>query len=129
MASGDLISKVINALNEEKVRPLTDTVVVQSAEIIHYEVSVWVAVQRGVGRSEVKQAIISSLQQYAREQNRFRGRISLEGFIAAVFRPGVELIDEISDYCTINADWNQVPVNTDISVLVRSIDDDSFNYE
>lgn len=92
----DLIAAVDAALNEEKVRPLTDLVMVEAAEILTFEVDVRLVIADGpdpeVVRAESEQRVIA----YEAERRLLGRGATRSGLIAAAFVPGVERVDLVA---------------------------------
>lgn len=80
------------ALNKEAVRPLTDHVTVQAANIIHYQVDAELYVYDGPGRELVKQQALERAQAYVDEQYKLGRDITRSGLDRALHVPGVQRV-------------------------------------
>lgn len=85
-----LLASVDAALNDEDVRPLCDTVEVEGAEIIAYQVSAELTFYSGPDKALVKAAAEAAAQQYVEEHHRLGHDITRSGLFAALHRPGVQ---------------------------------------
>jgi phage-related baseplate assembly protein len=88
-ASNDLLATVISALNDEKVRPLCDTVNVLSAVIKPYTVEAQVFIRDGIDTSTVLQAAREEVLAYVTEAHQLGWDVTLSGVTAALQRSGV----------------------------------------
>lgn len=111
-APADLLATVNAALSADDVRPLCDQVVVQSAVIAPYTVSVELWVYPGPSAAMVRAAAESALLAYVASCRRIGYDVTLSGLYAAAHQPGVQravistpatdLIADLStaSYCT-----------------------------
>lgn len=117
-ASSELISTVAAALNDEDVRPLCDTVIVQGATLVEYEIAATITVLDGPDASTVIAAAQSAVAAYAAGRHRLGRAVRLSGIYAALHQPGVELVTLIQPAGDILCDPDTAPVCTAISVTV-----------
>ena len=117
-ASSELISTVAAALNDEDVRPLCDTVIVQGATLVGYEIAATITVLDGPDASTVIAAAQSAVAAYATARHRLGRAVRLSGIYAALHQPGVELVTLIQPAGDILCDPDTAPVCTAISVTV-----------
>lgn len=89
-ASSNLISAVNTYLNDEDVRPLTDYVVVQSAEIITYSVQATLTFYPGPDAEMVRSAAETAMSDYAAQNHKMGRDITLSGIYAALHQSGVQ---------------------------------------
>lgn len=89
-ASPALLGEVLAGLNDERVRPLTDMVTVQSAEIVTYTVDAVLTLYPGPDSSVVLADANNRLQAYTDENNRLGRDITRAGLIAALCTTGVQ---------------------------------------
>ncbi|WP_396016013.1 baseplate assembly protein [Escherichia coli] len=92
-ASDDLLSVVAAALNDEEVRPVTDRVTVQSAEIVPYQIDATLYIYPGPEAEPVRQASEQQLQAYIAAQNRLGRDIRLSAIYAALHVEGVQRVE------------------------------------
>jgi phage-related baseplate assembly protein len=118
-ADGDLLATVAAHVSPENVRPLTDHVIVRSAEIINFAVQALISTFSGPDHALVIAAGQAKLVEFL-ETNRKLGRdVTRAGIIASLFVEGVQNIEltsppddvPISDHqagwCTgITLDWD-----------------------
>lgn len=94
-ASSELIEKVEEYLNSEEIRPLTDKVIVESAEIIEYEVKAKVYIYHSPAVSVVEDESRNKLQQYLSKQHKIGGVVACSGIYNALHIEGVQKVDLI----------------------------------
>jgi phage-related baseplate assembly protein len=86
--SGEL-AEVSAALNEEHIRPLTDTVQVQAADVLTYTVTATIFVNAGPDASTVLANCNESIADYVDSQFRLDNDINLSGIYSALHIDGV----------------------------------------
>jgi phage-related baseplate assembly protein len=89
-ASEELIKKVSDALTSDAVRPLTDQVFVQSAQIIRYRVRATLFSYAGPDPSIAMDAAKAALDAYRTESRRLGRSVTLAGIYAALKAPGIQ---------------------------------------
>lgn len=87
-ASAELLAIVAAALNDERVRPLNDTVIVAGAEIVHYDITATLEVSPGPDGETVRGAAQIAAQAYADDVHAMGGVVALSGVDGALHRPG-----------------------------------------
>ncbi|MEX0319448.1 MAG: baseplate J/gp47 family protein [Ruegeria sp.] len=88
--SSGLLNTVETALNDEDIRPLCDTVVVQAVTVVPYEVEAVLTLYEGPGEAEVLAAAEAALEAYIEAHHRIGHDITLSGLFAALHQPGVQ---------------------------------------
>lgn len=91
-----LLSDVDFVLNSDSIRPLTDEVLVQSAEIVNLEVEALIHVYPGPDSSLILEAAEAALSVYLDSVHRLGKDVSISGIYAALHRPGVQRVTLIS---------------------------------
>lgn len=91
-ASTPLLSIVDEALNADDVRPLCDTVTVQSAVIQTYEITATLYFEPGPDRALVLAEAQAAAQAYADARHRIGHDVTLSGVYAALHRVGVQKV-------------------------------------
>ena len=91
-ADASLLGAVSAAVNAENVRPLTDTVIVESAIIQPFPVTAQLEVKAGPDRSIILQSAQSQLAAYLSEVHAIGAKVALSGIHAALHVPGVERV-------------------------------------
>lgn len=89
-ASPDLVATVQAHLSDETIRPLTDHVITQSAEIIPYEIVASLTTFSGPDGSVVMDAAQASIEAYRDECHRLGRDITRSGIFAALHVVGVQ---------------------------------------
>lgn len=87
--SATLLALVYNALNDEDVRPLCDTVEVAPAEVVEYQVSARLTAYGGPDYSVALAAAEAAVRAYTEEHHRLGHDITRSGLFAALHQPGV----------------------------------------
>lgn len=89
-ASQSLLDKVNAALTKEEVRPLTDNVSVQSAQIVTYSIVAELVLLPGPDSEVVRQAAVDAVTAYAEGQRRIGYDVTLSGLYRALHQSGVQ---------------------------------------
>ncbi|WP_434361060.1 baseplate J/gp47 family protein [Parasalinivibrio latis] len=89
-ASLALLDTVADALNDEDVRPLTDKITVQGADVVTYAVQASLTCFDGPDKNVVLQAAQQAVVKYIEREHRLGRTISRSGLFAALHQPGVE---------------------------------------
>jgi len=103
VASEGLIDAVLDKLSEEDVRPLTDQVSVQSAEIINYSVEAVITVYSGPSSAVVETEARAALDKFLDERHAIEKLVAVSGIYDALHVDGVkkvQLIHPTSDVVT-----------------------------
>ena len=87
-----IIAAVTAVLNGEDVRPLTDTVVVQSATITSYEVIATLYVLQGPDPTVVRDAALAAVTAFVARQHKVGADIRLSALYAALHVAGVDRV-------------------------------------
>lgn len=89
-ADGDLIKAVKAQLNAEHIRPLTDTVLVDSAVILTYEIQATITLYPSVLESVVMGNVNQAITSYVNKQHSLGIDITRSGIYAALHQEGVQ---------------------------------------
>lgn len=95
-ASEELIDAVLEKLSEEDVRPLTDQVSVQSAEIINYSVEAVITVYSGPSSAVVETEARATLDKFLDERHAIEKLVAVSGIYDALHVDGVKKVQLIS---------------------------------
>lgn len=90
--SDELTDIVADKLNDKSVRPLTDDVSVQKAEIIHYIVSAELILYEGPDSEVVRQTADEHVRQYVEQHHLLGNDITFSGLYAALHQEGVQRV-------------------------------------
>lgn len=115
-ASPALRSIVVAALNDETVRPLCDTVTVQSAEILTYTITATLYFAEGPDSATVLAASQAAALAYAEARHRIGLDVPRSGIVAALHTPGVERVDLFSPPANITVSTSQAAYCTGITL-------------
>ncbi|MFM9269978.1 baseplate J/gp47 family protein [Halomonas elongata] len=122
-AGSALLQAVETAVNAEDVRPLTDHVIVQSAEIIDYSITATLYFQPGPDSQVVLAEAQRQAQRYVEQQHRLGVDITLSGVYAALHRPGVQRVELENPTSTITIGPTQAGYCTAITLTDGGIDE------
>jgi len=115
-ADSSQINAVSSALSAELVRPLTDTVVVQSATIISYALTATVVLFPGSDSSVVLAAVTQSITDYVAAQHKIGYDITTSGLLSALHLPGVQKVT-LGGFTDIVVSDVQAAYNTGITII------------
>lgn len=123
LASSDLLSAVSSHLNNEDVRPLTDQVIVQSAQIVPYSVQATLIFYPGPDAATVRQSAERALQAYVLEHHAMGHDITLSGIYAALHQPGVQNVSLSSPAQSVVCSTHQAAYCSSINLIEGSRDE------
>lgn len=114
----EILTLVENALNDDSVRPLTDTVVVDAPTVINYDIDVDVTIYENTDVDTAQTAIETALAEYASAKATAMGQdIRVSQIIAKVIgaAPGVYDV-VVNDPADLAIAFNEVPILGTITV-------------
>ncbi|MFP2768334.1 baseplate assembly protein [Oceanisphaera sp. KMM 10153] len=91
-ASQPLLDKVDAVVSADDTRPLTDWVVVQSAQILPYQIDATLFMFSGPSSDVVMANARAAVEEYVAESHRLGRDITLSGIYAALHQPGVQRV-------------------------------------
>ena len=115
----DLLAGVAAALNADNVRPLTDTIIVEAASVLTYEVE---AVLHLFGEPDariVRAAAFEATNAYVQDTHKLGRDVTISGLHAALHQPGVMRVDLISPPATIERNGTEAAFCTGISLATE----------
>lgn len=115
-ASEGLCSLVRAACGAEDVRPLTDQVIVQTAEIVPYDIEVKLLVGFGPDPTPFVEAARARLLTYVERRHRIGATVTLAGLSGAAHVDGVEDAVIVSPSVAISTTATQAPWASSLSV-------------
>ncbi|ODS24451.1 hypothetical protein AB835_03895 [Candidatus Endobugula sertula] len=92
-ASSNLVDTVNTTLNDDKIRPITDQVRVNSAEIVPFTVNASLQMFSGVGAQDVLNAAKTVVQSFLNQHHGIGVDITRAGLFAAFYQPGVQNVE------------------------------------
>lgn len=122
-ASDELLEAVMSVVGSDDVRPLCDSVEVQSAIIRPYVVTAALTVYPGPDARVVRAAAIAACQRYVSEHHRIGHDITLSGLYAALHQPGVHRVTLTSPAADIACTGQQAAYCANLTVTVSGIDE------
>jgi phage-related baseplate assembly protein len=122
-ASPELIAAVEAALNAEDVRPLNDTVIVESATIVEYSVEAELEIFSGPDPEVVLAAAQSAVEAYTAEVHRVGRDVTLSGLYAALHRPGVHNVNIALPLASVSISQSEASWCTGIALTYVVIDE------
>jgi phage-related baseplate assembly protein len=114
----ELIDTVLAKLNEDDIRPLTDLVSVQGAEIINYQVEAIITVYSGPSSAVVETEANDALQKFISDRHEIGRVIAISGIYDALHVDGVKKVELISPLSDVETTNEQAPYCTNIQVSV-----------
>jgi len=114
----ELIDAVLAKLNEDDIRPLTDLVSVQGAEIINYQVEAVITVYSGPSSAVVETEANDALQKFISDRHEIGRVIAISGVYDALHVDGVKKVELISPLADVETTNEQAPYCTNIQVSV-----------
>ena len=114
----ELIDAVLAKLNEDNIRPLTDLVSVQGAEIINYQVEAVITVYSGPSSAVVETEANDALQKFISDRHEIGRVIAISGIYDALHVDGVKKVELISPLADVETTNEQAPYYTNIQVSV-----------
>lgn len=112
---------VETALNAEEVRPLCDTVIVASAQIVNYTIEATLTMYPGAGQAQVLTAATAAAQAYADKMHGLGLDITRSGIFAALHQAGVQNVALTAPAADVVIDWNQAAYCTNIALLFGGV--------
>jgi len=120
-ASPDLIAAVDSHLSDESIRPLTDHVIVQSADIIEYQVIANITTFSGPDGGVVLAAARAKLDAYVADSHRMGRDITISGLHAALHVEGVQNVVIASPAADIVVSRSQAAFCTGIALTYAGV--------
>ena len=122
-ASPEVVDAVLAALNAEDVRPLTDQVFVNSAQIIPFAVDATLTLYPGPDSAVVLADAIARLQAYVADNHRLGRDITRAGLVAALCTVGVQNVALASPAADIEITPQQASWCTGHAVVIGGYDE------
>jgi phage-related baseplate assembly protein len=122
-ASADLLSTVAAAVGAEDVRPLTDLVTVQSAEIVEYEVEATIYTFPGPDGAVVLTEARKQLDAYIDACHRIGREVAISGLYAALHVDGVQRVILAKPAATVVTNETQAPHCTSVVITYGGMDE------
>ena len=113
------IDAVDAALNADVVRPLNDTVNVQTAEIIEYTIEASLVLYGGAGSEQVLAAAQTAADEYTTNMRRLGHDITLSAVYGALHQAGVQKVNLAAPAADIIIDWNQAAACTSVTLTIE----------
>jgi phage-related baseplate assembly protein len=123
-ATDELLDAVEAALDAESVRPLTDNVTVESAEIIPYAVTAELTLYPGPDAEVVRQAAEDAVYAHVARIKRLGLDVSYAGIIAKLVQPGVQDVSIAAPTANIVVASNQAAACTSVTITINPVRDE-----
>lgn len=123
-ASQALLDTVSDALNAEDVRPLCDTVVVQSAAITQYSIIADITVLSGPSNAVVLSAAQTAAETMAESYRRIGQPVPLSAIYAALHQGGVRAVVLTSPVADVDPGTTGAAYCSTISLTLTEVDDE-----
>lgn len=121
-ASVDLVDAVSAALNADTIRPMTDSVTVQSASVTDYTVTAALTVYPGPDAEVIRSAAQAAAQAYVAAQHRLGYDVTRSGLFAALHRPGVQNVNLTAPAADIVVGTGEAAFCTGVTVTIEGTD-------
>ena len=122
-ADSDLINAVKEKLNAEHIRPLTDTVLVESAVILPYEIRATLTLYPSVLESVVMANVNQAITHYTNKQHLLGIDITLSGIYSALHQEGVQNVKLTQPLADLIVQPHQAAYCTQIQINVGGRDE------
>lgn len=122
VASNEILTAVERVLSDDGVRPLTDSVVVQSAQVVKYSIAAKIYILPGPDNTVVLEAAQAAAFQYSVDKNRLDQDITLSGVLSALHQPGVQRVELIEPAQLLDPAVQSLKINKSQAPLCVSID-------
>ena len=118
MVHQELIDIVLEKLNEDDIRPLTDLVSVQGAKIINYQVEAIITVYSGPSSAIVEKEANNALKKFIAERHEIGRIIAISGIYDALHIDGVKKVELISPLVDVESIDEEAPYCTNIEIKI-----------
>ncbi|PAJ72042.1 baseplate assembly protein [Pseudoalteromonas sp. NBT06-2] len=116
LPSPELLNLILEKLNHEDIRPLTDWVNVQSAQIIDYQVEANIELNSGPGKMQSLENVRSKVNAFVQQAHQLGNEITLSGLYAAMHQPGVKKVKLLHPLSDIQVTAEQAAYCNDIKI-------------
>lgn len=117
--TGDELAAVTAALNAEDVRPLCDTVLVEAATLVAYDVTATLHIGQGPDPVAVADAAQAAAEAYCTAQRVCGARLARSALFAALQQPGVVWVDLTAPAADIVTDAASAPWPGSVTLTVE----------
>ncbi|EYD71811.1 baseplate assembly protein [Limimaricola hongkongensis] len=118
----DLLDVVRDALNDEEVRPLCDTVTVSAASLVDYAIDATLTFYKGPDQAVVLAAAQDAVETYVTARFRLGQDVTRSGIFAALHQPGVQNVTLTAPAANIVIAANEAPRATMITLTNGGVD-------
>lgn len=122
-ANTELINAVKSTLNAEHIRPLTDTVLVERAVILPYQIQAVLTLYPSVLETVVLENVNQAIARYVKKQHLLGVDITRSGVFAALHQEGVQNVRLNQPLADIVVQPNQAAFCTNVNVTVGGRDE------
>lgn len=122
-ASAELLAAVDSAVNSDTVRPLTDAVRVQSAELLPFDIEAVITLYAGPDAGLIIDTARAKLEAYLASARRLGRDVPRSAMIAALHVGGVMRVDLISPAADIVVNELQAPLPGTITLTLAGTDE------
>ncbi|MDP8181131.1 baseplate assembly protein [Pasteurella atlantica] len=122
-ADSSLLEKVKFYLNEEEIRPLTDTVIVEPAETVQYNITAQITLFHNALESVVLEEVNKKINKYKEKQYALGRDITKSGIFSALHQSGVQNVHLIEPANDIVITQQQVADCQQINITVSGRDE------
>lgn len=116
--SAALLSAVETQLNDEDVRPLTDLISIQAAQILPYTIDATLDLYHGPASEAVIAAAQAAIEAFVQDHHRLGHDITISGIHAALHQQGVQNVTLVSPAADIQVASSEAAYCTGTSVIL-----------
>ncbi len=120
-ASAELLATVSDAVGADDVRPLTDQVTVQSAEIVAFEIEAGLTLYPGPDAALIQAAAQAGLDAMLAEQRKIGRDITRSGIFRALHVAGVQNVDLVKPAADVIIGATQVAAPSAITLTIAGV--------
>lgn len=119
--SDDCIAELVRFYDQEDVRPLTDEIAVQKAELVPFDVSLTGVLARGPSPATVKAEIEAAIRTYCTGRYRIGQEVRRNGIIAAAMVRSVDDVTNVLPAGDVICGDTQIAVLRDLTVTMQVV--------
>lgn len=122
-ATADLLAAVETVITNDDIRPLTDLVTVQGAEIVNYAVDAELTVYPGPDSATILDAAEVALRDYCEQNHRLGRSITMSGLYGVLHREGVANVTIHNPVQSVIVTKSQAPYALSLAVRIGGVND------
>ncbi|SFD14038.1 baseplate assembly protein [Pseudoalteromonas denitrificans] len=116
LPSQALLNQILQRLNDEDIRPLTDWVNVQAAHIINYQIEANIELNSGPGKTQTLDNVNLKVNEFIQQAHQLGNEITVSGLYAAMHQVGVKKVKLLQPVSDIQVTTEQAAYCNDIKI-------------